>query len=130
MTRLPLQRIGDLLYTVAGTATRYKVEYEKPTRFDFRYVEGWDTPFVDYPLNPGGSLTITLPGPFGPVAINGQSVWIVDRGTLEIGAETFAEKYPRLYEYALGGDNDPLIADVYFQVCLFGDIVLGDINRT
>lgn len=49
----------------------------------------------------------------------------LDRGHLEHGLRLMAEKYPSHMGAVLDGNDDAGTADVFLQLCLFGEVVYG-----
>lgn len=96
------------------------VNRTSPTSWDFNSAPNLKQGHYvqDYPLNPGGSLDIS--------DLNEDEDTVVgtlDWNLLQFGLTTMAEKYPGHFEDFVNEGDDALTADVFFQCCIFGDIV-------
>lgn len=124
-TDIPTERIADMLCSAfeGGSNYWYEItEFRKPRRFDFRTDKEHVFRHIDFPLNPGGGLTIrTLEGE----EIGGQKEWFLNLRTIVKGLEVFSSKYPRHYGNFLAEDDDAETGDVFLQCCLFGEAIFG-----
>lgn len=128
---IPLQRISDLLCSAfeGGSNYWYMIESQnEPTRFDFlsdaEFAKSMNReptmyPHIDYPLNPGGSLTITANGD------GERTSWVLNLEAIEKGLVVFMEKCPRHWADFMAENDDAITADCFLQCCLFGEVVYG-----
>jgi hypothetical protein len=117
-----LGRISDLLCSAleGGSNYWYTIEtYTEPTSVDFHTKGEGIFPHLDYPLNPGGALTIgTLDGD----EFNGQKSWKLDLSAVRKGLALMAAKYPHHFADMLDESGDATTGDVFLQCCLFGEV--------
>lgn len=57
--------------------------------------------------------------------INGRKTMRVNRKVLLKGLHVMSEKYPRHFTNFRTGDYDAITSDVFFQCCVFGEIIYG-----
>jgi hypothetical protein len=131
------ERISDLLVTALDPGYGSSLYWAfikdrvKPTVFNYRVDQedsGSDIiyPYADYPMNPGGSLTITANGDDENEEINGKVEWTLDREAIDRGLQVMSDQYPEHFSDAVSESNmDAGTADVFLQCCLFGEVVYG-----
>ena len=125
------QRISDLLCNALEGGSNYWytiTAYTKPTEMVFQCMA--DTlptqifKHIDYPMNPGGSITIgdrEDGRPHGAVFINS----VITKEVLLQGLRVMSEKYPRHFADFIAENDDAETGDVFLQCCCFGEIVYG-----
>lgn len=74
---------------------------------------------LDFPLNEGGSLTISDKEDRTAPART------LNLATIATGLKVMAEKYPRHFADMMNEDGDAETGDVLLQCCLFGEVVYG-----
>lgn len=78
--------------------------------------------YMVVPFIPGCSLVITS---LEDDEVNGKKEWLLNLDTLAAGIQIMATKYPRHFADFKNEDDDAETADVFLQVCLFGEIIYG-----
>lgn len=110
-----------------------------PARYDVRLEPGEVNRLYDYPVNPGGYLTIidlynecekdNAPPHrfFGGYEFKGwkprQKGVRLNLKTIKKGLQVFAEKYPAHFADLVNDKTDAITGDVFLQCCVFGEIV-------
>ena len=120
---IPWNRIQDLLCCAfeGGSNSWYKItEFGEPANFEIRTDPGRIFRHMDYPVNDGGYLIIVCMNEDKP-----QTLYRLDRCTLEKGLHRFAKKYPKHFGDFVQENDDAITGDVFLQTCLFGEIVYG-----
>lgn len=126
---IPLSRISDLLCSAFEGGSNYWyqiVAKQEPVKFEFRSDADNIYPHLDYPLNPGGYLTITtLEGD----THKGKKEWRLDRLAVTEGMAAMAALKPgnggHHYPDFLAENDDATTGDVFLQCCLFGEVIYG-----
>lgn len=120
-----MEDVANLLCSAfeGGSNYWYMIEEQKvPERFEFLTDAEKVFPHIDYPLNPGGSLTITtLEGD----EFNGKKKWTLDLAAVQRGLAKMAKAAPRHFADVLRDNADATTGDVFLQFCLFGEVVYG-----
>jgi hypothetical protein len=93
-------------------------EFTAPKHFRFRVAETGVLPNLDYPLNEGGSLEITIKE-------NATEIFRLKLDSIARGLTIMASKYPRHFADFLNDNADGITADVFLQCCLFGGLIYG-----
>jgi len=126
--RIPVERVSNLLCSAFEGGSNYWARIEKktePTEYLYRSSEDQVYPHIDYPLNPGGSLTISANGDDEHEEIDGRREWVLDVEAIKRGLAFMANNEPSAFGDFLGEDDDQITADVFLQCCLFGKVVYG-----
>jgi hypothetical protein len=101
------------------------VSYRKPPKLTFTMdgdeKTGHIYKHIDYPMNPGGSVTLELT----EGDVNGKTTFKLDRKALERGLKVMAEVAPRHFANFIEENEDAETGDVFIQCALFGEIVFG-----
>lgn len=105
---LDAQRIEDLLVGAFEGGSNYWIKSIK--RVTERHPDIYQAAF-------GDGLHIRADGEPQPRHL--------DRGHLEQGLRLLAEKHPSHMADILDGNDDATTADVFLQLCLFGEVVYG-----
>ena len=119
---VPLQRISDLLCSALEGGSNYWYEIREqiePPKVTFRAMKGHSFPHLDFPLSEGGALMISdLEKPRRkPIRL--------DLAAMQKGLKIMAEKNGRHFGDFLAENDDATTADVFLQLCVFGDVVYG-----
>jgi hypothetical protein len=118
---ITLERISDLLCSAieGGSNYWYQIDkFNKPKSMSFRTDKNTIFRHLDYPLNEGGSLTITD-------MLENKGGYILNINSLQKGLQIMAEKYDHHWMNFLNGNDDAETGDVFLQCCLFGEAVYG-----
>lgn len=119
------EMLADLLSTAleGGSNYWYLIEFTKaPSEVRYSSTHNGVPRIQDYPVNPGGSLTICDQE---ETDTPGHETWTLDRAALERGMELLHTKFPDRYVSFLSGDYDAEDADVFLQLCLFSEVRYG-----
>jgi hypothetical protein len=115
--QVPAERIKDLLCSALEGGSNYWCESVDRmggiTHVQAPYRQ--DVPFVE-----GGWLEVKVYEDDG----KGQ-VFRLDLNTIKKGLQTFLTLYPQHFHDFLSESDDATTADVFFQCCLFGEIIYG-----
>jgi len=122
---IPSERVADLLCCAFEGGSDYWAEIKekrKPEEFVFRYMADVlgdkPTSYTDYPLNRGGFLMVgDIEGDM-PDAL-------LDRGTIRLGLQLMADKYPNHWHDFINDNEDATTSDVFLQCCLYGEVIFG-----
>lgn len=124
-TEVTLERISDLLASAFeggsyGSGYWCKiVKYITPPKLNFRTDPKTVYKYLDYPLNRDGAVLIkSTEDP------QKQGLWI-NLDTIKRGLELMAEKQPKHWADFMKEEDDGSTADVFLQLCLFGDVIYG-----
>jgi hypothetical protein len=93
----------------------------KPEKMKYRTDKEEVFKHLDYPLNVGGSLTISS-NDEDDKEHHGK---ILNISTIKIGLQVMAVKYPRHWQDFIQENADACTADVFLQCCLFGEVIFG-----
>ena len=125
---IPAERVASLLVSAFEGGSNYwytikdrKIPHGSPMDWDFRLDKNDVFPHVDFPMNEGGALIIQDLEDGHP---EGQE-WTLDQAALARGLQLMAQKQPRHFSDMLKEDDDAVTADVFLQLCLFGEVVYG-----
>ena len=119
---LDIKRISDLLCCALEGGSNYWYcidEFGSPPELKFRSNSEEIFRHLDYPLNEGGYLMISV-----HIEDSGAPKRL-DLDTIKRGLGVMAEKYPRDYGNFIKENEDSETGDVFLQCCLFGEIVYG-----
>jgi hypothetical protein len=125
VVEVPIERVTDLLCGAfeGGSNYWYFIEAEQePERFEFRSDDSTVFPHLDFPVNPGGSLTIRA---LEADEVNGAREWVLNLESVQKGLAIMAEKYPHHFADLMNESDDADTSDCFLQCCLFGEIVFG-----
>jgi hypothetical protein len=114
------QRISDLLCSAFEGGSNYWyiiAECVEPPVLEFRTSDKTIFKHLDYPLNDGGGLLI------GDQEDEDRQPILLDFAAIRKGLTLLAEKYPRHWADFLSENDDASTADVFLQLCLFGEVV-------
>lgn len=119
------EQIADMLCSAleGGSNYRYQiVAQQAPVIYRYQTSKERVYSHIDYPINPGGSLTISsIKGD----ELRGAKQWKLTRIELREGLRVMAAKAPRHFADMLLGNGDAITGDVFLQCCLFGEVVYG-----
>jgi hypothetical protein len=120
---LPWNRVTDLLRAAfEGGSNRWcKItRSHSPSKFVRRADNKKVHPHLDYPTNPGGSLTIAVEKMEG-------KTYTLDIAAIERGVEALkhSEKYAYHWRDIENKNDGGISGDVFLQFCLFGDVKFG-----
>jgi hypothetical protein len=121
---IPSERVADMLCCAFEGGSNYWAEIKekrKPEEFAFRYMPDLSdkpTSYTDYPLNRGGFLMVGDSEGDMPAAL-------LDLGTIRLGLQTMADKYPNHWHDFINDNEDAFTGDVFLQCCLYGEVVFG-----
>lgn len=133
------EQVANLLCSAfeGGSNYWYRIEeFHAPSKFEFNTGADLKKPagyfkHVDYPLNPGGYLTVS--DYHGAEGVKGENVKnrrlnlrSIERG-LNLLAQAHAEgkDYGHHWRDFVEENDDATTADVFLQFCLFGEVVYG-----
>lgn len=131
---IQLERVSDLLCSAleGGANYWYMITDKKaPEAWEVDSARNFSTMkpeqhfLHDYPLNKGGSLTITDKEEYNPENDTYGKKYILDLNTIKRGLEAMAEKYPGHFADFMQENDDADTGDVFLQCCLFGEIIYG-----
>lgn len=107
------QRLEDLLVGAFEGGSNYWIQ-----RVDWRSArrDAYEAAFDD-------GVTIVVSSERGDP--NGGRKERLDLAAMEKGLQLMADKYPRHMADLLNGNDDATTADVWLQLCLFGEVVYG-----
>ena len=111
------KRVADLLQLGYDSSSWCRVVgTAQPRELLFRCEHERIVERLDYPLNIGGSLTVST--------IEKESaVFLLDLGTIANGLDTLASKYPRHFADFLNAKEDGITGSIFLQCCVFGEII-------
>ena len=120
---LPWNRVADLLSSAFEGGATYWCKITKshsPSKFVRRSDDKKVRPHLDYPTNPGGSLTIAVE------KLDGKT-YTLDIAAIERGVEALkhSEKYAYQWRDIQNENDDGITGDVFLQFCLFGEVKFG-----
>ena len=121
---IPSERVADMLCCAFEGGSNYWAEIKekrKPEEFAFRYMPDLSdkpTSYTDYPLNRGGFLMVGDSEGDMPAAL-------LDLGTIRLGLQTMADKYPNHWHDFINDNEDATTGDVFLQCCLYGEVIFG-----
>ena len=125
---IPDQRIADVLITAFEGGVNYWCmidSYREPEEGMMRHFDGSAHGIVrycDYPLSPGGAVLIRTNE---NDEINGKNRWVLNTEALERGLGLLAEKFPRQFAQIVDEEDDAATADLFLQLCCFGEEVFS-----
>lgn len=129
---VPFQRISDMLVSAFEGGSNYwilDVEKVKPTERLFHLdgkPEPTEFPLYEHPLNPGGAVRVRVDNDQGkPLELNGKKVFELNLESIAKGLQLMQEKHPSHMADFLDENDDADTADVFLQLCLFGEVVFG-----
>lgn len=114
------KRLSDLVCTAFEGGVGYWCcieKYVEPKEITFRSDDERIYRHIDYPLNPGGGMIVSV--------VESELLYDVNEPVLVKGLETMALKYPRHFADFLNENEDGNTADVFLQCALFGEITYG-----
>lgn len=82
----------------------------------------WDKNYYKYmyhPLNEGGGIVVE------DIEDPDNGPWTLDFRAIQRGLQLMAEKHPRHFSDLINENDDAETADVFVQLCLFGEVVYG-----
>ncbi len=50
---------------------------------------------------------------------------LLDLGTIRLGLQTMADKYPNHWHDFINDNEDATTGDVFLQCCLYGEVIFG-----
>lgn len=122
---IPLDSISSLLCSALEGGSNYWYEIDqfvKPETFTFLSDEG-DNPqifkHIDYPLNKGGAVIISVPED------EDGKTYTLDLQSIEKGLKIMAKDYPNHFNDFLNNNDDACTGDVFLQCCLFEEVIFG-----
>lgn len=116
------QRISDLLCSAfeGGSNYWYIITANiKPAKLTFRTDPDHIYPHLDYPLNDDGALMI------GDLEDDSRPPIRLDLDAIGKGLALMARTQPRHFGDFLAENDDASTADVFLQLCLFGEVIYG-----
>lgn len=134
------EQIACLLVSAFEGGSNYWYEITKqkrPTKFDlycgkpedkadFRGTDGKPQifPHVDFPMNPGGSLTISSTE---ATTEDGPGPRVLSLTTIQRGLQDMAKSADYAHHFAdiIRDDTDATTGDVFLQFCLYGEVLYG-----
>jgi hypothetical protein len=111
--------LAYILYSAFESGSNYwikKLEYEEPVNFNNTKKEDKKYKYVSCPLNEGGSVFITD-------QYDKKSTLNLEK--IKTGLKIMTEKYPKTWSRIFSDNYDANDADVFLQVCLFGETIYG-----
>ena len=122
---LPVERISDLLCSALEGGSNYWYHIEqfiKPINFN-NSEEGTTEEkcfrHLDYPINEGGALMISVPED------EDGKLYCLDLQSIRSGMKVMAKRYPRHMMDLIRENDDACTGDVFLQCCLFGEVIFG-----
>lgn len=120
------QRVAELLCSALEGGSNYWIEDvtpRKPSSWEFySYPEDHRVYQHDYPFNPGGALSITVDT---EIESEPAQVHVLDENAIQKGLTLFLETSPHRFAQLITEHADADDADVFLQLCLFGEILYG-----
>lgn len=123
------QRVAQMLVSAIEGGISYWCERQE---FKKKEPDAWEPvldagdenpsrwPIYDYPLLPGGEVSFRADDGTGRV-----KVCKLNLETITKGLALMAEKYPHQFANFINDDDDAGTADVFVQLCCFGEVVYG-----
>lgn len=116
------QRISDLLITAFEGGSNYwiaQIRYDQaPLEVLWRESESYPR-YSYYPLNPGGVMSIRTDD-------DEEQKWHrLDQEVIQRGLDLFPVKAARHFAEWMIENDDATTADVFLQLCLFGEVIYG-----
>jgi hypothetical protein len=123
-TEVDYNRISDLLTTIVETAVSdWYCITDKLEPEEWTIISTPDHPkpgkhwLCDYPLNKGGAWVVE--------DVETDSKYTFDLEVIKKGLNLMAKKYPEHFADFLEENDDAITADVFLQLCLFGEVIYG-----
>lgn len=126
---IPRSRISDLLCSALEGGSSYWCSIDrknKPKNLAFRSDEEHIYEHLDFPLNEGGSLTISvLKDSEGTLTIEDTESFTLNLESITNGLVIMATDCPRHFGDFMAETDDATTGDVFLQCCLFGEVIYG-----
>lgn len=123
-TNISDQLISDLICTACEGGSNYWyviTGYQEPETLDFRcdtFKDDKPHRIYDWPLCTGGGVVFEdSEGEYTNLVLNRESI--------EKGLALMNQKYPKRFGSILDEEYDAEDADVFLQLCLFGEVIFG-----
>jgi hypothetical protein len=124
-TEVPLQRVADLLCSAmesGGIAYWACVERTRKPRKPIAYTspkDGAIYPLMDYPLCKGGAVILR------DTEDEKRALLVLDFEAIQRGLALMPVRSPRHWADFVAEDSDANTADVFVQLCVFGEVIYG-----
>lgn len=120
---IDIKRVQDLLSCAikGGGSNAWAIidDSKEPTEYITRSSDDEIYPHLDYPTNPGGSLT------FRDCEGEEEKKYVLDLAAIERGLLAMASKYPTDFADFDQENDDANTGDIFLQCCLFGEAIYG-----
>lgn len=126
--KIARRRVAELLVSaveggIGYWCPRQSFKYTKPAEWVPVLDDAERWPCYDYPLLPGGAVEFYVSArDFGG---KGKKICRLDLETIAAGLKLMAEKTPGHFADFLHERDDARTADVFVQLCVFGEVVYG-----
>lgn len=124
-TEVPLQRVADLLCSAmesGGIAYWARIERTRKPRKPIPFTSpesGTIYPLMDYPLCKGGSVTLR------DIEDETRGLLVLDLDAIQRGLTLMPARAPGHWADFVREDSDANTADVFVQLCVFGEVIYG-----